>query len=74
MEQNVKTPSTVESNKKIKQLRTRKGKYRGLQQQLAQSEDIQVSLTDPDSRMMKTHTGRDVAYNVQIVTDSKNKL
>jgi transposase len=73
-EQNVKTPSTEELNKKIEQLRTRKDKYQGLQQQLAKSEDTQVSLTDPDSRMMKTHTGRDVAYNVQIVTDSKNKL
>lgn len=73
-EQNIKTPSADELNKKIEQLRTRKGKYQGLQQQLAQSEDTQVSLTDPDSRMMKTHTGRDVAYNVQIVTDSKNKL
>ena len=73
-EQNVKTPSAEELNKKIEQLRTRKGKYQGLQQQLAKSEDTQVSLTDPDSRMMKTHTGRDVAYNVQIVTDSKNKI
>jgi transposase len=73
-EQNVKTPSADELNKKIEQLQTRKGKYQELQQQLAQSEDTQVSLTDPDSRMMKTHTGMDVAYNVQIVTDSKNKL
>jgi transposase len=73
-EQNVITPSTEELNKKIEQLRTRKSKYQGLQQQLAQSEDTQISLTDPDSRMMKVHTGRDVAYNVQIATDSKHKL
>jgi len=73
-EQNVKTSSAEELAKKIEQLRTRKGKYQELQQQQAQSEDTQVSLTDPDSRMMKTHTGRDVAYNVQIVTDNKNKL
>jgi transposase len=73
-EQNVKTPSADELNEKIEQLRKRKDKYQELQQHLEHSHDTQVSLTDPDSRMMKSHTGRDVAYNVQIVTDSKNKL
>jgi hypothetical protein len=73
-EQSVKTLSAEELGKKIEQLRTKRDKYQGLQQKLNKSEDTQVSLTDPDSRMMKTHTGRDVAYNVQIATDSKNKL
>jgi transposase len=73
-EQNVQTPSADELNEKIEQLRKRKGKYQELQQHLEQSDNTQVSLTDPDSRIMKSHTGRDVAYNVQIVTDSKNKL
>ena len=73
-EQSFNALSTEELNKKIGQLRTRKDEYQELQVRLDQSGDTQVSLTDPDSRMMKTHTGRDMAYNVQIVTDSKNKL
>jgi len=73
-EQNIKLISTDELNKKIEQLKTKKVKYQEIQEKLDQSEDTQVSLTDPDSRMMKIHTGRDVAYNVQIVTDSKHKL
>jgi transposase len=73
-EQNIKILTTDELNKKIEHLNTKKGKYQELQEKLNQSEDTQVSLTDPDSRMMKTHTGKDVAYNVQIVTDSKHKL
>ncbi len=73
-EQDVKTPSTEELKKKIEQLRMKKGHYRGLQKQLNKSEVTQVSLTDPDSRLMKTSAGFDMAYNVQIVTDSKNKL
>lgn len=73
-EQNVNTLSAEELNKKIEYLKTKKDKYQELQVKLDQSEDTQVSLTDPDSRMMKTHTGLNVAYNVQIVTDSKHKL
>jgi transposase len=74
LEQNVKTPSAEELAQKIEQLRRKSDNYQGLQRKLDKSEDTQVSLTDPDSRMMKTQTGRDVSYNVQIVTDSKNKL
>lgn len=34
----------------------------------------QRSLTDPESRMMKTSKGMDVCYNVQTAVDSKHKL
>jgi len=34
----------------------------------------QRSLTDPDSRLMKTARGMDVCYNVQLAVDSKHKL
>ena len=73
-EKNVKQPSSEELKKKIEQLRKRKGKYQKLNSELDQSEEKQISLTDPDSRMMQSHQGKDVSYNVQIVTDSKYKL
>ena len=73
-EKDVKQPSAEEMKKMIEQLRKRKSKYQKLKSQIEASNDTQVSLTDPDSRMMRSHQGRDVAYNVQIATDSKHKL
>jgi transposase len=73
-EQNLKSLSVSELNERIEQLKKRKNRYQQLQSQIEQSGEIQVSLTDPDSRMMKTQHGKDVVYNVQIVTDSKHKL
>lgn len=41
---------------------------------LEKSGQRQVSLTDPDARLMKTARGSEVSYNVQTVVDSKLKL
>jgi hypothetical protein len=41
---------------------------------LEQSGGSQVSLTDPDSRAMASHTKVGVGYNVQIAVDSKHKM
>ena len=54
-EKDVKEPTAEELKKKIEQLRKRKGKYQKLKSDLDQSEETQVSLTDPDSRMMQSH-------------------
>ena len=45
-----------------------------LAQELEQSGESQVSLTDPDAKLMKTARGSEVSYNVQTVVDSKLKL
>ena len=37
-------------------------------------EETQVSLTDPDSRLMKTKDGMSVCLNVQTAVDGKNKM
>ena len=60
---------------KIVQLEQQKIELATLQEQLISSEQTQIALTDPDSRMMRASTGRkDMSYNVQIVTDAKHKL
>ena len=41
---------------------------------LEKSGNSQVSLTDPDAKLMKTARGSEVSYNVQTVVDSKLKL
>ena len=41
---------------------------------LRQSGQNEVSLPDPDSRLMKNNEAHEVSYNAQIVVDSKNHL
>ena len=54
------------------------GRYLAEHEQLAQEleerGESQISLTDPDARLMKTARGSEVSYNVQTVVDSKLKL
>jgi transposase len=59
----------------IAHLQMHKTELEQLQQTLNNSGATQITLTDPDSRMMRTgHQGRDVCYNVQIAVDAKHKL
>jgi transposase len=73
-EESVADISVDELNQKIEQLKERKEEYQELQAQIENSDSTQISLTDADSKMMHTHQGKDVSFNVQIVTDSKHKL
>lgn len=63
-----------ELREKIAALQQRQEVYEGLQQQLAESGEKQISLTDADARLMKGRQGHHVSYNVQIAVDSKHKL
>jgi transposase len=45
-----------------------------LAEELDKSGERQISLTDPDARLMKTSRGSEVSYNLQTVVDSKLKL
>lgn len=60
---------------KIDQLKERQEKYKQYERKLQESGEKQISLTDPDSRMMRVKGGgKDVCYNVQTAIDSKHKL
>jgi transposase len=69
-------PTTEELKEKIKTLRERMKKYKGLQKQMKESGESQISLTDPDSRSMPLAGGprTQVSYNVQVSVDEKHKL
>ncbi len=67
-------PDAKELKEKIKQLEERKSEYQELLKKLETTEESQVSLTDPDSRMMKNNQKFDVCYNVQTTIDDKNNL
>jgi transposase len=74
VEEQTTKPTAQGLKEKIDQLRTQQGQYQELLEKLHNSEDTQISLTDPDSRSMKTKQGIDVCYNVQIAVDHKQKL
>jgi len=72
--------STIDLNgqqlqERVNNLKAHKARLEQLQQQMEQSGEGQISLTDPDSRKMLTgQKGNDVCYNVQMAVDDKHKL
>ncbi len=56
----------------IKQQQERRKKYEDIQQQLDQTGDVQISTTDPYSRLLITRNNiTEVGYNIQATTDDK---
>jgi transposase len=64
-----------ELNEKIRIQQTRKEGYKTIEQQLKESGQEQISLTDPDARSVVLHRNIvNVGYNIQAASDSKHKL
>jgi transposase len=65
-----------ELQEKIDEMKRRRAEAEKLEKKLDESGQSQISLTDPDSRMMPVSGGRrtDVCYNVQVSVDPKHKL
>jgi len=66
--------TTQELKEKIAAMGKRRERYREIERKLKDEGEGQISMTDPDSRLMKTRQGTDVCYNVQIAVDDKNKM
>lgn len=63
------------ANGDIQTLELRKSTYQDMLEHLRNSDETQISTTDPDSRLMDNKKGGlDVAYNIQATVDSKNAL
>ena len=69
-----KEHSSREIEQIIKGLLDRKERYESYADELILTGEKQISLTDPDSRLMKANGKLDVCYNVQTVVDAKHKL
>jgi transposase len=67
-------PTADELRKKIEELKKNGVKFTALLGELDRTGETQVSLTDTDSRSMKTRAGTEVCYNVQTAVDAKHKL
>jgi transposase len=65
----------AELEHKIERQTIRKAKYESIEKQLDNSNQEQISLTDPDSRAVILHRNIvQVGYNIQASVDAKNKL
>lgn len=59
----------------LKRLQQKKQEYQVIQDHMNETGETQISMTDPDSKMMvKAKSKTDVSYNVQTVVDSKYHL
>ena len=73
-ESKIETITVDDLNEKIKYLEKKKENYKKLEQEVKLSGKDQISLTDPDSRIMKTKNGTDICFNVQTIVDDKHRL
>lgn len=72
---NIEASSHTTSIKdKIEQLETKKHKYSKLLNDLMNSHENQISLTDSDSKLMKCNGKMLVGYNAQFITDTKSHI
>lgn len=69
-----KRVSAEELNKKIDKLKEILEQYRESEQALEESGESQISVTDPDARLMQSAQGKHVCYNAQMAVDSKHKM
>lgn len=59
---------------KLARLEARRAEYEALLAAMAATGATQVTLTDPESRRMKTGAGTQVCYNAQIAVDARHHL
>lgn len=72
--ENITETADADVKEIIERLTDRKNTYEAYLEELTENGETQMSLTDPDARLMKGANGFDVSYNVQTAVDSKNKL
>jgi transposase len=75
LDANDKEEDKKELEAKIVERKEKQAKYQQLQEDLENSTEEQISLTDPDSRSVILHRNIvHVGYNIQASSDAKNKL
>ncbi len=67
-------PDTASLEDKLAKLKAHMKELQGIETQLNDSPDKQVSLTDPDARSMMTRGSGIVGYNVQTAVDTQHHL
>lgn len=67
-------PTKEAIQNRIKELRARKSTYESYKKRIEEEGISEISITDPDARLMSNNNKIEVCYNVQTVVDSKHKL
>jgi len=68
-------PNDKEIKERIKELHKRKEKYEEYKKHLEETGGNEISVTDPDARLMCNNNNNvDVSYNIQTTVDSEHKL
>ncbi|MHB1440801.1 MAG: IS1182 family transposase [Cuniculiplasma sp.] len=67
-------PEIVNMKEKIETLKKRTEELKEIQKRMDEKELKEISLTDPESKLMKTRRGMDVCYDAQISVDDKHHL
>lgn len=63
-----------ELEKKLKEYKGRKGRYEEIQKKMSEENLSQISLTDPEAKLMKMNEGFGVCYNTQTAVDTGSHL
>lgn len=63
-----------EVEEKLEKLQERRARYEGYLKELEESGESQMSLTDPDARLMKENNGFGVGYNAQTAVDAESHM
>lgn len=63
-----------ELEQKVNELQERLEKYKGYREIMIENGLSQLSLTDPDCKLMKNKNGMDTAYNVQTAVDTETHM
>ena len=66
--------SREELEHKLEVAKQRKEKYEGYRSQIEESGEKQISLTDPDARLMKQNEGFGVCFNTQVAVDAGSHM
>lgn len=66
--------SSISFNEKISNYKQKIQEFSNLKKNMIDNNLAQITLTDPDSRMMTSHGNSDISYNMQTSVDAKNSL
>ena len=71
---NDESASSITFNEKISNYKQKIDEFSNLKKNMIDNNISQITITDPDSRMMTSHGNSDISYNMQTSVDAKNSL
>lgn len=73
-ENDIDPQAVLQLKKKIDDYKAKLDEYYATKKDMVEKDLSQVTLTDPDSRMMTSHGNSDISFNMQTAVDAENSL